>query len=88
MQPRAHAHVREGGTVRLAEVLPAAAVFEIDEDAVGQLLQRGIDRPVAERLVGHHGPERVRRQVRNYDRVGPRSVGWLVKAIEEDFAVR
>ncbi len=60
--------------VRLADVLPAAAVFEIDEDAVGELLRRGVDRPVAERLVGHYGPERVLRQVRNFDRVRPRTV--------------
>ena len=45
-------------------------------------------------MVGQFGPERVARQIENYDREcqrkqeNPPTPGWLVCAIQQDFAVR
>lgn len=62
---------------------------------MGMLVERGIEPRVARRLARSFPPDRVRRQVASYDRERersggerPRSVGWLVRAIEKDYAPR
>ena len=54
------------------------------------LEERGVDGRVAAALLGEFGPEAVRRQVANYDRLlargtPPRGSGWLVAAIRRGF---
>ena len=74
----------------LVEVLPVVdAADASDSRALVYLLTgRGMDTPVARRLVEQFPAERIRRQVANYDRERPHSVGWLVRAIEQDFSTR
>jgi hypothetical protein len=68
----------------------AAVMREGEEDAVEQLVRRGVDRPVAEELERAHGAESVREAVALYDerRRGPKppnGPGWLVAAVRRRF---
>ncbi|GIV03584.1 MAG: hypothetical protein KatS3mg015_2414 [Fimbriimonadales bacterium] len=65
----------------------AAAALE-KKNLLFLLTSRGVDAPVARRLVERFPAERIRRQVASFDRERPASVGWLVKAIEHDYAPR
>ncbi|ARA92854.1 hypothetical protein AWN76_006545 [Rhodothermaceae bacterium RA] len=83
------------GIHRLGALLPvpdtppdhAAAALE-KKNLLFLLTSRGVDAPVARRLVERFPAERIRRQVASFDRERPASVGWLVKAIEHDYAPR
>jgi len=78
------------GAVRLGALMPAVDAADASErkDLMFLLTARGVDSPVARRLVERFPADRVRRQVANYDRQRPNSAGWLVKAIEQDYATR
>lgn len=71
-----------------ARTAEAAAAEEKSEDLLAALTRRGIDTPVARRLVRRFPATRIRRQVANYDHERPDSPGWLVRAIEADYADR
>ena len=58
------------------------------EVLVSMLTARSIDASMARRLADSYDAERIRRQVTNYDRQKPDSPGWLVRAIEQDYALR
>lgn len=66
---------------------PDAAAFlnEDEGDALlGALTRRGVDRPVALRLVRRH-PERVAPTVERFDAEGGHTPGWLVAAIRDGY---
>lgn len=78
------------GAVRLGALLPAVNAADASEEKglVFLLTARGMDAPVARQLVQRFPEDRIRRQVANYDQQKPNSVGWLVKAIEQDYSIR
>ncbi|QXD15787.1 hypothetical protein GQ464_002230 [Rhodocaloribacter litoris] len=80
---------RPGALLPVPDTPPdhAAAALE-KKNLLFLLTSRGVDAPVARRLVERFPAERIRRQVASFDRERPASVGWLVKAIEHDYAPR
>lgn len=94
LNPQQHASPARGRAHRLGDVLPspgggadaAAAFLKEDEgDALlCSLTRRGVDRPVALRLVRRH-PERVAPAVARFDAEGGHAPGWLVAAIREGY---
>ena len=67
-------------------------VVGFQSDLVDLLSERGVHKPVAEKLVEQYGAGRVREQIKHYDYLrsqdeSPRRPGWLVRAIEQGFSV-
>jgi hypothetical protein len=74
--------------------LPAPQQVEEPPPLLKALVERGVTRAKAEDLVRRHPPERIRPKLELFDwmaerkdkRIGKSPAGWLVKAIEDDYA--
>jgi hypothetical protein len=74
--------------------LPAPQRAEEPPPLVQALVERGVTRAKAEDLVRRHAPERILPKIELFDwmaerkdkRIGKSPAGWLVKAIEDDYA--
>jgi len=76
---------QEPKATRLRKLLPAAAAdFKARGELVGLLASRGVDLPVAERLVAEYPGPHVRAMIERGDQeaMGP---GWYVRAIEAGY---
>jgi hypothetical protein len=74
--------------------LPAPVAAEEPPPLLKALVERGVTRAKAEDLIRLHGPGRIQQKLEIFDwmaerqdkRVGKSPAGWLVKAIEDDYA--
>jgi hypothetical protein len=74
--------------------LPAPEAAEEPPALLKALLERGVTRAKAEDLIRRHAPERIQQKLEVFDwmarredrRIGKSPAGWLVKAIEDDYA--
>jgi hypothetical protein len=75
--------------------LPAPDQTEAPPPLVRELAERGVTRVKAEDLIRLHAAERIQQKLEIFDwmterkdkRIGKSPAGWLVKAIEDDYAV-
>ena len=74
--------------------LPAQVATEEPSPLLKALVERGVTRAKAEDLIRLHGPERIQQKLEIFDwlaerqdkRIGKSPAGWLVKAVEDDYA--